>query len=138
MKFKYENETTKLLARFSSALNIHEGVDVIFQGPATGGGPQLYLNDGDNTFSASYSFGDLGAYERSIVLADINNDGRRDVFFTLPIMLFENDTGSSFTDITAGSQMVNANPEGAAALFVGGAIEETDMVDIQPVAKRRR
>ncbi|MGD9045326.1 MAG: DUF2341 domain-containing protein, partial [Desulfobacterales bacterium] len=99
-----------------SDMNNDGYVDVIFHGPDTGGGPQLYLNDGDKTFSASYPFGDLGQFERSIVLADINNDGKRDVFFTLPIMLFENDSGSSFTDITAASEMANANPEGAAAL----------------------
>ena len=55
--------------------------DVVFHGPGTGGGPRLYLNDGDDTFTSSYDFGSL-SYERALILGDMNNDGKRDAFFT--------------------------------------------------------
>ena len=55
-------------------------VDILFSGP-NAGDPQLYLNNGDNTFAASSTFSAL-SYDRSIVFGDFNNDDQRDVAFT--------------------------------------------------------
>lgn len=88
-------------------------VDLVFHG--LGGVPQLYRNNGANSFLAPQQ---LGSGQRQIMFGDINNDGSRDFFTSggVPTFsLFTNNNGV-FTDISAGAGIVNGNVDGGAFL----------------------
>ena len=111
------NSSTTGSVAFSDANN--DGyVDILFNGP-NAGQPQLYLNNGDSTFTASSTFSALN-FDRSMVFGDFNNDDQRDVAQTYYTKLHRNDTVPNFTDVTVSSGLQNANPEGAGWLDYDG------------------
>ena len=91
-------------------------------------GPQLWLNDGDGTFTAMPTPGLPG----NCVWADINNDGYQDAFcYSGPGYLFLNDSGKSLknisdnmpdtpTKVSLGATMGDFNGDGFVDIYTGG------------------
>jgi hypothetical protein len=79
-------------------------------------GPRLFLSRPDASFAALRPFAD---HERAIVFGDCDNDGYRDVLVTggaAVLTMYRNGGDGGFTNITATSNVVSLNPEGAAFL----------------------
>lgn len=75
----------------------------------------LYRNNGNNTFTdVAFSMGvqDAAGDGAGVAIADFNNDGYQDIFLAncSGDVLFKNNSGTSFTDITATSGLDASGP----------------------------
>jgi hypothetical protein len=91
---------------------------------ATGGSPSMVLfrNDGQGTFSNAIAGAGLGAPTKpsGLVCADYDADGDLDVFLTRwlqPAILYRNNGGLNFTNVTSAAGITGTSGAGAGASF---------------------